>query len=140
MTRTPFLLVGCLLLASLAGCEYFVSDVATRIRYKLDDERARLLASDDDTRVVELKPNHWPDSCGKAPRYRVVLSPYKGNKAVAVGDIQVFCEGATHYWTGMGSEKLVVDRELAVVKRADEALRITLRKGGSGLVKVTGLD
>lgn len=125
---------------ALSGCEYLVSDVATRIRYKLDDERARLLASDDDTRVVELKPNHWPDSCGKAPRYRVVFSPYKGNKAVAVGDIDVFCEGATHYWTGMGSEKLVVDRELAVVKQADETLRITLRKGGSGLVKVTALD
>lgn len=135
--RIPRLLIAAAILVS--GCEYFGSDMATRIRYKLGDARAQLLASQDDTASLELRPNHWPDSCGKAPRYRVVLKPYRGGKQVASGDIMVFCEGGTHYWTGMGSEKLVVDRELAVEKGADETLYFTLHKREAGIVQVTAL-
>ena len=57
-----------------------------------------------------MRPDHWPDACPKE------------------GD-----------WTGLGSEKLFVTRELSVNKRRDEDLRITLRKVPAG-IEITQLD
>ena len=59
----------------LAGCETLVSDVATRIRYAARDGAAELRGSNDTTRVVVLRPNTWPDSCGADPRYSVEITP-----------------------------------------------------------------
>ena len=121
------------------GCEYVVSDVATRIRYALNDARIELQQSEVETLTIALKPNHLPDACPGGSGYRVVLSPYKGNKQVAVGDIDVHCQRARHYWTGFGSEGIYVTRVLSVEKKADDELRITLRKTPAG-VEIVSLD
>ena len=139
MARWMWLVVGLLAATALAGCEYFMSDVATRIRYRLDEARVELERSDKETLTIALRPNHRPDSCGADSGYRVVLSPYKGNKNVAVGDIEVHCERRHHYWTGFGSEGIYVTRVLSVQKKADEELRITLIRTPSG-VEITALE
>ena len=131
--------IAVLATAALTGCEYFVSDVATRIRYRLDDAKAELERSEKATLPITLRPNHRPDSCGSDASYRVTLSPYKGNKKVAVGDIDVLCERRHHYWTGLGSEGIYVTRVLTVEKKADDEVGITLRKTPSG-VEITALE
>jgi len=123
----------------VAGCQYVLSDVATRIRYALNDARNQLQQSEKDTLTIALKPNHAPDACPGGAGYRVVLSPYKGNKQVAVGDIDVHCQRARHYWTGFGSEGIYVTRVLSIEKKADDELRITLRKTPAG-VEIVSLD
>ena len=131
------------LLAALAitaaGCEYFVSDVATRIRYHLDDAMAELQRSEGETITVSLRPDHWPDACPGDGGYELVIAPYGGGKKVAVGDIRIMCAGRHHYWTGLGSEKLFVNRELSIRKKRDEDLRITLRKVPEG-IEIVRLD
>ena len=62
-----------------------------------------------------------------------MLSPYKGGKQVSVGDIDVYCRDGHRYYTGFGSEKIYVSREMAVDKKAGEEVHITLRKASSGL-------
>ena len=126
-------------LLALAGCEYFGSDVATRIRYALGDAKAELQKSGKETLTVKLRPNHFPDSCGNAPSYRVTLSPYKGGKQVPVGDIAIDCKGSRQYHTGFGSTDIYVMREMAVEKKADDELRITLRKAAKG-VEIVALE
>jgi hypothetical protein len=123
------------LIAALAACacEYAFSDVATRIRYRLLDEGAALLSSNAETATFALRPDHWPDECRQGEGYRLVLSPYKGGKQVATGDIVVTCKGGGIYYTGMGSERIYVAREMAVEKGKEEDLRITLRKTPSGI-------
>ena len=118
---------------ALAGCEYIGSDVATRIRYALVAAKSELEGSGKDSLTITLKPNHFPDSCGDAASYLVVLSPYKGNKQVAVGDIDIKCQGKQRYYTGFGSEGIFVARELSVQKKAGEAVRITLRRAPRGI-------
>jgi len=124
---------------AIAGCEYVLSDVATRIRYALNSAKSQLEQSEKDTLTIALKPNHAPDACPGGSGYRVVLSPYKGNKQVAVGDIDVHCQQRHHYWTGFGSEGIYVTRVLTVEKKVDEELRITLRKTPAG-VEIVALD
>lgn len=131
-----------LLLAStiwVSGCEYVLSDVATRIRYSLLDAKAELQGSQKETLTLALRPNHAPDGCKSGAKYRVVLSPYKGNKQVAVGDIDVYCDGVLRYYTGFGSEEIRVAREMAVEKNAEDEVRITLRKTSSG-IEIVGLE
>jgi hypothetical protein len=123
----------------LCGCEYFLSDVATRIRYALLAESARLQSSADQTATFSVRPDHWPDACPAGQGYRVVFSPYKGNKQVAVGDIFITCKGGGVYYTGLGAESIYVSRELAAEKRAEDALRITLRRTAKG-TEVVGLE
>jgi hypothetical protein len=116
----------------LGGCEYFFSDVATRIRYALLDESARLQSSTSPTASFSLRPDHWPDACPAGQGYRVVFSPYKGNKQVAVGDIFISCKGGGVYYTGLGAESIYVSRELTAEKRTEDELRITLRRTAAG--------
>jgi hypothetical protein len=71
--------------------------------------------------------------------YRLVLSPYKGGKQVATGDIVVTCKGGGVYYTGMGSEAVYVLEEMAIEKKPQDELRITLRKTGAG-TQIVGLD
>lgn len=123
--------LGCAVLL-LSGCEYFVSDVATRIRYALVRESAALLASDEVERIISLRPDHWPDACAGDAGYRLTLSPYQGGKSVPVGDIHVSCKSGGPYYTGMGVETIYVTQELVVDKRADEHLLITLRRTDRG--------
>ncbi len=139
MKRLLTAVLGLAAISAVAGCEYVVSDVATRIRYALLDAKAELRKSGKDTLTITLRPNHFPDSCGKAASYRVVLSPYKGNKQVAVGDIAIDCKGSRQYHTGFGSTEIYVAREMAVEKKADDDLRITLHKTSSG-VEIVGLE
>lgn len=125
-----------LLVAIIAGasaCEYAFSDVATRIRYRLLAESASLRDSGHETAVIAMQPDHWPDPCRRGQGYRLVLSPYKGGKQVATGDIVVNCQGGGSYYTGMGSESLYVVREMWVEKKKEEELRITLRKTSKGI-------
>ncbi|MDZ4862017.1 MAG: hypothetical protein SGJ01_01120 [Gemmatimonadota bacterium] len=116
----------------LSACEYAFSDVATRIRYALLQESTLLHLSTNETVTVALRPDHWPDACRKGEGYRLVLSPYSGGKQVASGDIVVTCKGGGSYYTGMGSENMHVVQEMAIEKRAEDELRITLRKTHSG--------
>jgi hypothetical protein len=118
----------------LAGCEYFVSDVATRIRYALMREAEALGAATGSTTTFTLRPDHWPDDCPGGSGYRLVLRPYAGGKQVAVGDILISCkDGRRGYGTGFGSERLYVAREISVEKKRDEDLRITLRRTETGI-------
>jgi hypothetical protein len=133
--RSPVLAAAVL----VSGCEYAFSDVATRIRYALLDESAALQSSRDETRTIALRPDHWPDACRKGEGYRLVLSPYKGGKQVPTGDIVVTCKGGGGYYTGMGSEKIFVAKELAIDKKSTDELRITLRKTASG-TEIVKLD
>jgi len=123
----------------LSGCEYAFSDVATRIRYALLEESSSLHTSKNETVKIALRPDHWPDACRRGMGYRLVLSPYKGDKAVASGDIVVTCKGGGSYYTGMGAEKIYVAREMAIEKGAEDELRITLRKTGFG-TEIVGLE
>jgi len=120
----------------LGGCELLASDVATRIRYGLRDAAARLQDGPDDSVVVTLEPNHWPDGCRQRARYRITLSPYRGGKQVPSADIEVQCPGQNAYATGT---RLRVARTLSVEKGADEPLRVTLRKTPTG-VEVAALQ
>lgn len=122
-----------LMMAMLSACEYAFSDVATRIRYRLLEESASRHMADNETVTIALRPDHWPDECRKGQGYRLVLSPYKGGKQVATGDIVVNCKGGGIYYTGMGSESIYVTREMAVEKKKEDELRITLRKTNSGI-------
>jgi hypothetical protein len=118
--------------AFVSGCEYAFSDVATRIRYALLEESALLRSSKNETVTIALRPDHWPDACRKGMGYQLVLSPYKGGKQVASGDIVVTCNGGGSYYTGMGSENIYVAQEMAIEKKTEDELRITLRKTNSG--------
>lgn len=131
-----------LLLAAVpfvSGCEYALSDVATRIRYALLKESALLHLSSNETVTLALRPNHWPGACRKGEGYRVVLSPYRGGKQVASGEIVVTCKAGGSYSTGMGSEKIHIAQELAIEKQPADELRITLRKTSSG-IEIVGLE
>ena len=92
-----------------------------------------LRASKNESVTIALRPDHWPDACRKGMGYHLVLSPYKGGKQVATGDIVVNCKGGGTYYTGMGSETIYVAEELAIEKKPEDELRITLRKTGSGM-------
>ena len=76
------------LIAGASACEYAFSDVATRIRYRLLAESASLRDSSNETAVVAMQPDHWPDQCRRGQGYRLVVSPYKGGKQVATGDLR----------------------------------------------------
>jgi len=127
-------LVSLLAMATfLSGCEYAFSDVATRIRYALFQESILLHLSKNETVTVALRPDHWPDACRKGEGYRLALSPYRGGKQVASGDIVITCKGGGNgYYTGMGSENIYVVQEMAIEKKAEDELRITLRRTNSG--------
>lgn len=125
--------------AVAAGCQYALSDVATRIRYALAEEQARLQSSRDETATLAIDPDHWPDGCPRGAGYRLTISPYKGGKQVPVGDIDVRCQGGRHYYTGLGSEQIRIAREMAVEKKAGERVRITLRKTATG-VEIVALE
>ena len=90
MVRLAFALV---LATLLSGCDYAFGDVATRIRYALLRESTLLQWSGNDTVTISLHPDHWPDACRIGQGYRLVLSPYKGGKEVASGDIEVTRQG-----------------------------------------------
>lgn len=123
----------------ITGCEYAFSDVATRIRYRLQTALAELRQSPHDELTIALRPDHWPDACPRGGGYRLVISPYRGGKQVAVGDITITCSDGHPYYTGLGSENLSVARDLTVDKRRDEDLRITLRKTAAG-AEITTLE
>ena len=131
--RTKFL---ALLIASsvlMAGCEYAFSDAATRVRYALLKAESGLQLSRNGTTTITVDPDHWPDGCNKGRGYKLMLSPYKGGKQVPVGDIDVYCSDGHRYYTGFGSEKIYVSREMAVDKKAGEEVHITLRKASAGV-------
>lgn len=136
VTRSGGLILLC---ALTAGCEYAVSDVATRIRYALRDEGSALQRSGKDAVTLALRPDHWPDGCPGDGGYRLVLSPYRGGKQVATGDIVVHCRGGGAYYTGLGSEQLYVVREMSVEKAKEDDLRITLRRTQAG-IEIVGLE
>jgi len=125
--------------AFMSGCEYAFSDVATRIRYALLEESTLLHMSKNETVTITLRPDHWPDACRKGQGYRLVLSPYRGGKQVASGDIVITCKGGESYYTGMGSETIYVAQEMAIEKNKEDELRITLRKTNSG-TEIVGLE
>jgi len=136
--RAGRILVALAVALCAAGCEYVLSDVATRIRYSLLDEMSGM--NEGETKTIRLRPDHWPDRCPGTGGYRLVMSPYKGGKQVASGDIVVTCKGGSRsYYTGMGSPQVVVSRELTVEKRADEDLRVTLRRT-AGTLEIVSLD
>jgi hypothetical protein len=123
----------------ISACEYAFSDVATRIRYAVLEKSAQLKSSTDETATITLRPDHWPDACRKGEGYKLVLSPYKGGKQVATGDIVVTCKGGGSYYTGMGSENIYVSKEIAIEKKTEDELRILLRKTASG-TEIVGLE
>jgi hypothetical protein len=116
-----------LVLVAVAGC----TDIATRIRAEVEDAHARLESSQQESVSVTLRPNHFPDGCQAGAGYRLVIRPYSGGKQVPAGDIDVFCNGWRHYYTGL-SEKIRVPGELSVEKKADDEIRVTLRKTSAG--------
>lgn len=119
----------------ISGCEYAFSDVATRMLR----ESTFLHASKNETVKIALRPDHWPDACRSGMGYQLVLSPYRGGRQVASGDIVVTCKGGGSYYTGMGSERIYVAREMAIEKRPEDELHITLRKTDSG-TEIVGLE
>lgn len=128
-----------LLATALCGCEYLGTDVATRIRLSLVEAKAQMDRAGQDSLTIMVKPNHWPDGCPEPAGYRVTLSPYKGNKQVSVGDINIQCQGKRTYYTGFGSEEIFVTRDITVEKKPADALRITLRRSKAGM-EVVGLE
>ena len=118
-----------LMVALFLGFERLVSDIATRIRYALRDGELLMLATGRDSHVVTLAPNGWPDGCGER-RFRVVLSPYKGNKQVPAADIDVHCANRHHYWTGT---LLIVPRQMSVEKEAGGGIALTLTRTPAGI-------
>lgn len=126
-------------LICLSGCEYFVSDVATRIRYALLRENAVLHASSELSRTFSIRPDHWPDACPGDQGYTLTLVPYRGGKQVKVGDIFINCKHEPQkYYTGLGSESIYVTAEMSIAKKPDEDLLITLTKTPQG-TEITGL-
>jgi hypothetical protein len=117
----------------VAGCEYAFSDAATRVRYALFRANIAMQLTQNDTKTITVDPDHWPDRCRKGTGYRLVLSPYKGDKQVPTGDIVVYCNDGHQYYTGLGSEKIYVTQELAVDKGAGEEVHITIRKTSAGM-------
>ena len=117
----------------VAGCEYAFSDAATRVRYALLKADISMHLSRNETMTITADPDHWPDGCDKGKGYRLVLSPYKGGKQVAVGDIDVYCNDGHRYYTGFGSEKIYVSQEMSVEKKAGEEVHLGLRKSASGV-------
>src|SRR5262249_7774028 len=122
------------LLAATSGC----TDIATRIRHEIEEAQAKLETSPQDSISVVLRPNHSPDGCQEGAGYRLVVRPYSGGKQVPAGDIDVFCNGSRHYWTGL-SEKIRVPGQLVVQKKADEEIRVTLRRTPAGF-EIAGLE
>jgi hypothetical protein len=117
----------------LAGCEYAFTDAATRVRYALLRAELVMRLTGSETDNLALNPDHWPDGCGGAGGYQLALSPYKGNKQVAVGDIDVYCQSGRRYYTGFGSERIHVSKKMTVEKKPGETLHLALRKSASGV-------
>ena len=120
--------------ALLAGCEYTISDAATRVRYAFQKaEISSFLLSENETTTITVAPDHWPEGCKKGEGYQLILKPYQGNKQVASGDIVVDCFGENGYHTGFGSEDIVIAQEMTIKKKSGEKVQITLRKSQPGL-------
>lgn len=117
----------------LTGCEYAFSDVATRVRYALVRAELVMRMTGSETDNLALNPDHWPDGCGDSGGYQLVLSPYQGNKQVAVGDIDVYCQSGRRFYTGFGSERIHVSKKMTVEKKPGETLHLALRKSASGV-------
>jgi hypothetical protein len=117
----------------LAGCEYAFSDAATRVRYALVRAEFVMRMTGSETDNLALNPDHWPDGCGGTEGYQLAVSPYKGDKQVAVGDIDVYCQNGRRYYTGFGSERIHVAKKMTVEKKPGETLHLVLRKSASGV-------
>lgn len=116
----------------LSGCEYAFSDVATRIRYALQQTLAAPPA-EGQTTVVRLRPDHWPDACPGDGGYTLRVVPYRGRKQVPTGDILIACRGRGSYATGLGSEQIAVAGDLTVEKTRDQDLEIEIRGRARGI-------
>jgi hypothetical protein len=115
-----------------ASCEYIGSDAATRVRYDLAREAAVFQAMNADSRTITVTPDHWPEGCGGVG-YQLRFTPDDGRKAVRTGDIDVLCDDGHPYYTGMGSERIFVTRELTIAKKSGEPIQIVMRKTDKGI-------
>ncbi|MFY9288221.1 MAG: hypothetical protein WAO98_06930 [Alphaproteobacteria bacterium] len=113
----------------LSGAERLTSDIATRIRYALRDGAGTLALVSDKARAFSVRPNVWPDNCKNAKGYRIVISPYKGNKQVESADINVYCHGGRQFYTGT---ELIVRKKMSVEKSGEEAVIFILGKTEKG--------
>jgi hypothetical protein len=125
------LAAGGLTLATVA-CEYIGSDAATRVRYDLGREAPSLEASQGESATITVTPDHWPEGCGGAG-YTLRITPDDGTKMVKTGDIFVTCDSGQPYYTGLGSERIYVTRELKVSKRSGEPVQVVMRRTGRGV-------
>jgi archaellum component FlaG (FlaF/FlaG flagellin family) len=135
MSRTARPLAIVLVALTLAGCLGLISDAATRVRYAMLDAVDDLGTSVGSTVSFTVDPDRWPDGCG-GKGYTLSLVPYRGGKAVAVGDINVRCADGRPYGTGFGSEDITLAAELSVTKGPGETLTITLERTATGIAIV----
>lgn len=114
------------------GCMNLVSDAATRVRYAMLDASDNLDPKPGATITFTVDPDQPPDGCdGKG--FTLKLIPYRGDKQVAVGDIELRCADGHPYWTGFGSEDITLAQALAVDKKPGEKVSITLRRTADGI-------
>ncbi len=113
------------------GCEYVGSDIATRVRYALGRETSSFQSSSE-TATITISPDHWPEGCGGVG-YTLRIAPDDGHKQVKTGDIFVTCDDGHPYYTGLGSERIYVTRELTVARKSGESVQIVMRKTDKGV-------
>jgi hypothetical protein len=114
------------------ACEYVGSDAATRVRYDLGRETVVFRASSAETTTITVTPDHWPEGCGGVG-YTLRITPDDGHKQVRTGDIFVRCDDGHPYYTGLGSERIYVTRELQIARKSGEPVQIVMRKTEKGV-------
>ena len=100
-------------------------DGQVRARRERGEER-------EETRTITVTPDHWPEGCGGVG-YKLRITPDDGKKMVKTGDIFVTCDSGHPYYTGVGSERIYVTRELTVAKRSGEPVQIVMRRTDKGV-------
>lgn len=114
-----------LLALGLSGCEFLVSDSASRTAFALREASRRLAASSDSTIVVRVSPREWPRGCHGA--YRLTLAP----DTARVPGLAVHCLPAGPVYTSGGALALVRTRDLQTSEfRAAEPMILLLRRQG----------
>lgn len=117
-----FLAVGAVF---LGGCEFLVSDSASRTAFALRDGARRLAGSGDSTITVRVAPRQWPRGCQGA--YRLTLVP----DSAAVPGLAIRCLPGGPVYTSGDALAQVRTRELLTADlRATEPVTLLLRRNG----------
>lgn len=115
-----------LLAVGLGGCEFLVSDSASRTAFALREASRRLVASGDSTIVVRVTPREWPRGCRGA--YRLTLAP----DSALVPGLAVHCLPSGPVYTSGDALALVRTPQVLTGEfRATEPVVLLLRRNGA---------